>query len=238
MQRSGAQLFARYAYPPNELGYCGPPDASVLLQRGPSADAAIARHARRFEGAWAYLDLIATAAGIADPLDARVVEAYWLGNDLLELIPDGEVAGELQARMRPQPGASWAAGAAHHGYQVFSVYPWVGLLAKRRGPPGAAVNILQQCRIRWGEVVEVTGRQARVRCAPLHLTGDGLELGAPVEQTATLFADRPEATPQPGDAVALHWDWVCDVISSAQVAMLRAHTAAQLVRANLALAAV
>ena len=24
-------LFARYAFPPNELGYCGPPDASVLL---------------------------------------------------------------------------------------------------------------------------------------------------------------------------------------------------------------
>src|SRR6478735_724946 len=143
MHRSGAQLFARYAYPPNELGYCGPPDASVLLRRGPSADAAIAQHARRFEGAWAYLDLLASAAGIADPLDARVVEAYWLGNDLLELVPDTAVAGELQARLPPQPGACWSAGAAHHGYQVFSVYPWLGLLAKRRGAPDAALNILQ-----------------------------------------------------------------------------------------------
>ena len=39
---------------------------------------------RGFEGAYPYLELIASENGIADPLDARVVEAYWLGNDLLE----------------------------------------------------------------------------------------------------------------------------------------------------------
>ena len=28
---TGATRFARYAFPPNELGHCGPDDASVLL---------------------------------------------------------------------------------------------------------------------------------------------------------------------------------------------------------------
>jgi len=29
---SGAELFARYAYPPNELGYCGPGEPAALLE--------------------------------------------------------------------------------------------------------------------------------------------------------------------------------------------------------------
>ena len=31
---NGPALFARYAYPPNELGYCGPDDPSVLPSSG------------------------------------------------------------------------------------------------------------------------------------------------------------------------------------------------------------
>jgi hypothetical protein len=229
MAQSGAQLFARYAYPPNELGYCGPPDASVLLRRGPSADVAIARHARQFEGAWAYLELIAAAAGIGDPLDPRVVEAYWVGNELLDLIGGAEVARQLQDRLPPQPGASWFAGAAHHGYQVFSVYPWVGLLAKRRGTPAAALDILQQCRIRWGEVVGIADGRVEVRSAPLEFVDGGLALGEPTTQTAALSVDGPA---QVGDIVAMHWDWVCDVLTPDQVTQLRAHTRGQLDRVN------
>ena len=33
-----------------------------------------------FEGAYPYLELIAAANGIEDPLDTRVVDAYWIGN--------------------------------------------------------------------------------------------------------------------------------------------------------------
>ncbi|MDQ3591509.1 MAG: DUF6390 family protein, partial [Actinomycetota bacterium] len=33
-RRSGAALFARYAFPPNELGYCGPEGSEVLLEGG------------------------------------------------------------------------------------------------------------------------------------------------------------------------------------------------------------
>ena len=229
MALSGAQLFARYAYPPNELGYCGPPDASVLLGRGPSADEAIVRHARRFEGAWAYLELIAVAAGIGDPLDPRVVEAYWVGNDLLDLIGGADVARQLQDRLPPQPGASWFAGAAHHGYQVFSVYPWVGLLAKARGNPAAALDILQQCRIRWGEVVGIAGVRVEVRSAPLEVIEGRLALGEPCVDTAALTMD---GRAQIGDTVSMHWDWVCDVLGPDQVTQLRAYTLEQLLAAN------
>ncbi len=80
MSTEGSLAFARYAYPPNELGYCGPAGASAMLN--PDAAAEIDRRARQFEGAWAYLEFIAESCGLDDALDERVVEAYWIGNDL------------------------------------------------------------------------------------------------------------------------------------------------------------
>src|ERR1039458_5353739 len=85
----GPLLFARYAYPPNALGYCGPGDSQSLLELGADPgsvgnDEGLRRLARRFEGAWPYVELIAAANRIEDPLDLRVVEAYWIGNELLD----------------------------------------------------------------------------------------------------------------------------------------------------------
>ena len=78
----GWELFARFAFPPNELGYCGPPDATVLLPGGGRDE--IVGHAQGFDGAWPYLEEIAAAAGIDDPMDAEVVRSYWVGGPLLD----------------------------------------------------------------------------------------------------------------------------------------------------------
>src|SRR5512139_1310757 len=72
---TGDALFARYAFPPNELGYCGPADTAV--------DELVAR-AREFDGAWPYLRAIADAAGVGDPLDIDVVRTYWVGGPHLD----------------------------------------------------------------------------------------------------------------------------------------------------------
>jgi Family of unknown function (DUF6390) len=242
MNVSGTTLFARYAYPPNELGYCGPEDASVLLQRGSAAaQAQIAEHAKQFEGAWAYLEIIAAAAGVADPLDARVVEAYWIGNELLATVDQDWLVSTLRERFGDQPGASWLPGPPHHGFQVFSVYPWVSLL--RRGTGEVALSVLEQCRIRWGEVVAIEGERVRVQSRPLVLADGLLDLAAAQEQTAawsvdgrTLLAAEADSSVWPpvpvGAHVAMHWDWVCDVLSPAQVAQLERQTTQQLARTN------
>lgn len=235
---SGATLFSRYAYPPNELGYCGPEDASVLLERGSvSAEQRIAGHARQFEGAWPYLEIIASAAGIADPLDARVVEAYWIGNELLDRVDPVSLVALLQERFVGQSGASWVPGLPHHSFHVYAVYPWVGLLS--RGPGGGpALSVLDQCRIRSGVVVEVEGERVRVRSQPLVLRDGLLELGAMREESVAWSVDGRSLLPavSTGDAVAMHWDWVCDVLSPEQEAQLEARNADQLSRTNSALA--
>ena len=224
MSVRGALLFARYAYPPNELGYCGPEGAAALL-RG-DAPEEIARRARRFEGAWSYLEFIARAAGIADPLDEAVVQAYWVGNDLLGRVAPAELLPFLRARFAGQAGGTWhdagTRAIAHHSFHVFEVYPWAAML-RRTGNP-AAVSVLDRCRIRTGVVREVHGETATVRSRPL-LLGDGAPGPAPLlvpgparDEVVTWSAGGHSLLSglRAGDRVALHWAWVCDVITAEQ----------------------
>jgi hypothetical protein len=219
----GALLFARYAYPPNALGYCGPSGAAALLRAEATAD--IERRARLFEGAWSYLEFIAESAGIADPLDGRVVEAYWIGNDLLTGVDPGALVERLRDRFRGQPG-TWRDATdralPHHSFQVFDVYPWAGLLTASGAP--TALSVLEQCRIRAGRVVAVDGPRAAVASRPLVWDGAALTVGAERREEVRWSAEGLSLidAPSPGDRVSLHWDWICDVLTEEQAARLDA----------------
>ena len=224
MSGPGALLFARYAYPPNELGYCGPAGASALLRR--DAPAEIAERARHFEGAWSYLEFIAASAGIRDPLDEAVVEAYWVGNALLDNLSPESLLDWLTNRFRSQRGGTWRSAAgravAHHSFHVFEVYPWAAMLGAKAGP--VALSVLDRCRVRTGVVVEVDGEKAMVRSNPLVWEGGRLAPGPACVEIAS-WSVRGQSlirAPVPGEAVALHWDWVCDVLTAEQAARLEA----------------
>jgi hypothetical protein len=214
----GALLFARYAYPPNELGYCGPDGAAALLARDGTVE--IERRARQFEGAWCYLEFIAESTGIPDPLDARVVEAYWVGNDLLDDCEPRALVRRLRARFEGQHGGTWREAGdgalAHHSFQVFEVYPWGGLLASNGSP--VALSVLEKCRIRVAAVIGVDGETATVRSSPLTWDGTRLAPGASRVEHVRWSADGRSLLEgvSPGDRVALHWDWVCDVVTAEQ----------------------
>jgi hypothetical protein len=222
MSTPGALLFARYAYPPNELGYCGPDGAAAMLRA--DAPAEIARRARRFEGAWSYLEVIAESAGVADPLDVAVVQAYWIGNDLLDTVRSQDLLDRMRDRFRGQLGGTWGAAGdravAHHSFHVFEVYPWAALLA-RDGHP-AAVSVLDRCRIRTGVVLHLDGETAAVRSNPLVWDGAALTPGPARDEIVRWSAGGRSllTAPSPGDRVALHWDWVCDILTEQQRARI------------------
>lgn len=239
---SGAVLFARYAYPPNELGYCGPPDHRALLEYGSSGvvDAGLAQLARGFEGAWPYLTLIADGNGIGDPLDHRVVEAYWVGNALLDRLDTNLFGNSMHDRFQPRTGLKWTqlaeavpAGAVpHHSFHVFGVYPWIGLL--RSGRSGTPLFVLDRCRIRWGRIEQIQGSEVVVRSRPLTWEHGQLGLGDPRLETATCAADGYAflLDLKPGDWVSLHWNWVCDRLSQRSLTALRHYTARQFAITN------
>jgi hypothetical protein len=235
---AGLQLFARYAYPPNSLGYCGPPDHQALLEYAATGttDAGLGQLARAFSGPWPYLTLIAGAAGIADPFDYRVVEAYWIGNELLEDVDVADFGNRLREEFRPRAGSRWqfleeavpARAVCHHSFHVFGVYPWAGVL--RSGRVEEPMHVLERCRIRWGRVVGVDAAHATVESRPLRWDGRLLELGDPRHERVLRSANGTGFLDElaPGDVVSLHWDWVCDRLTPRQLANLRRYTQRQL----------
>ncbi len=234
----GPLLFARYAYPPNALGYCGPADAGELFDRAAAGeDSPDLRHLLRgFEGAWPYLELIASAAGRPDPLDPDVVEAYWVGNALLDSVTPRMLHASMDARFRGRLGTGdWsgldaafrAESRPHHGFHVFVVYPWVGLL--RAGRTSEPLTVLDRCRIRWGTVLSVSDGHAVVRCRRLTWDGRVLGLGPPEAELV-----RHPGGIAPGDSCSLHWDWVCERLTPPRLAALRTQTLRQLAVANAA----
>jgi hypothetical protein len=240
----GSLLFARYAFPPNELGYCGPPDAAPLLEAAAASRplAAAEATARCFEGTWPYLEFIAARKGIEDPLDPRVVEAYWLGGDLIADLDVAAGGAELLDALR-RTGGSWARSTTSlpsgmtpdHNFHVFAVYPWLGLLNRNLSDQPRLV--LDRCRIRWGEVMAVSGEIATVRSRSITWDGSRLGLGGQTEETARLSRNGAALVSpvSPGDVVALHWDWVCDRLCPAQHAAIRESTSRHLTIANLRL---
>lgn len=234
----GLRLFARYAYPPNLRGYCGPADHATLLEYGVSGeiDEGLLEMASKFTGPWPYLNLIAAHAGIRDPFDRRVVEAYWVGNPLLEGIDTFDFGNTLDDSFRAKAGTRWMqlteaipeGIVPHHAFHVFGVYPWVGLLSET--DYGKPLEVLQGCRIRWGQVVEVAGDTVIVRSRPLTWDGRRLDLGPPELETVHAGTDGLAFVTdlRPGEWVSLHWDWVCDRLSDQRLRDLQQVTRRQL----------
>jgi len=220
----GTALFAAYADAPNALGYCGPPGGIG------TTEAEIRASARRFSGAWPYLQVLARLTGTEDPLDARLVEAYWLGRDLG--VDREEFGRELLAVLGPRAGAYWThltddlltEAAPDHGFHVFGVYPWSRLLAAGPQP----LFVLDSCRIRWGTVVGLDP----LTVASSRLTWDGAALGlgeptgGPVDGGGVRL----------GDVVAVHWDRLVDRLTTDQAATLAASTQVRLAATNARLA--
>jgi hypothetical protein len=238
----GPLLFAHFAYPPNALGYCGPGDSRALIDYATAGvvDPGVHELARGFEGAWPYLQLIAAANHIADPLDRRVVEAYWLGNPLLDGVDASMLAHSLDERFHRIAARdtghlldSARLGATpHHNFHVFSVYPWVGML--RQGHVDAPLMVLDRCRIRWGAIESVIGDELLVASQPLRWQGSRLLLGPPRVERVTWrsAAGTLLDAPLPGDTIAMHWDWACARLEPAQLRTLQAETSRQLALAN------
>jgi hypothetical protein len=235
---SGQLRFIRYGFMPNLLRYCGGDDNRALFDYGIAGvtDGGLTALLRQFSGALPYLTLIARANGLTDPFDDRVVEAYWLGNELLEGVEASQLHNALAERINRHltgRARAWLLGKApagarpHHSFHVFDVH-------SRIGDQGHSLRTMDQCRVSWGRVVQVEAGELVVLRRPLLLIEGKLVLGPPREERVTRqvdghgFADAAA----PGDDVSLHWSWVCETITPVQCRNLERYTAWHLTLAN------
>jgi hypothetical protein len=243
---AGLLLFGRYAYAPNRLGYCGPDDHQALfgyLTDG-RVDSGLEHLAKQFDGAYPYLLLIARANRLDDPFDPRVVEAYWIGNALLERVGATPFFESLKARFLPRMKPrdfSWMTSVLpegakpHHNFHVFDVYRRAGLLRDERA--AVAMERMDQCRISWGKVLFAEGAEVVVQRQPLVLRDGRLGLGPPVAVRVLRHIDGRGYLDefQAGDTVSIHWNWACDRIDRTALLQLVRSTRRAIEHTNMTL---
>jgi len=235
---SGLLLFIRYAFMPNHLGYCGGNENEVLFEHATDGrpDSRLAAMLVKFTGAVPYLRTIAAANGIGDPFDPRVVEAYWLGNELLDHVEaadlyrslDERFGAHLPAKVRDQVLRKPPAGAKpYHLFHVLDVY-------RHLESESVGMAAMESCRISWGQVREVDGASVTVDRQPLAMVDGKLALGeARAERVLRAFEGRGFADGvAPGDWVSIHWGWVCETLDARRLGNLRRASAAHLALAN------
>jgi hypothetical protein len=234
---NGPLLFGRYAFMPNRLTYCGGDDNRALFdycQAGVS-DPGLLHLLRQFTGAMPYLRLIARCNLIADPFDRRVVEAYWLGNELLQGVEARVLYDSLRERFARHMkaatldlvlGKAPAGARPHHSFHVLEVCP-------RNGWP-QALDFMDNCRVSWGRVVAVTGATLTAAVRPLQLEGNNLVLSPPENREIKRQFDSHGFVDNVGvgDWISIHWGWACQALSPRQVTNLEEWTAYHLKLAN------
>ncbi|HTW55709.1 MAG TPA: DUF6390 family protein [Thermoplasmata archaeon] len=233
----GVRLGARFSLATNRLNYCGPEGAERWLHRaivtGEGTD--VARRALAgFEALVPYLDAIARKHG-RDRFDRDVVEAYWVGNPLLDAFDRSDfvrILGELVERGLPRSLADrLAAGLPerplpHHAFHV--AYVGVGNVT---GHVATTVPNIEACRPGWGTVTAVTGDRIDLDRSTVALRDGRLALG-PTRPAALAFDPAVLPGVRAGDVVAVHWEMPVLVLSAEQAANLRRYTEASFAAAG------
>jgi hypothetical protein len=230
--------FIRYGFMPNRLRYCGGDENRLLFDHAVEqvVDGGLEGHLKKFTGALPYLQLIARSNGIADPFEPRVVDAYWIGNSLLDHVEVRQLhdsllerfGKQLQGRTRDLVLGKAPAGARpHHSFHVLDVH-------SRVGDFGQSLATMDHCRVSWGAVVEVDGGELVVDRVPLLLVEQKLVLGVPVRERVVRQIEGRGFVEQAavGDTVSIHWGWACEVLTGMQHRRLDRYTRQSLAIAN------
>ena len=238
----GVALGARFSIATNRLNYCGPADAEPALYDAlvTGTGSARAREALgRFEALMPYLEAIG-AANERDPFDREVVEAYWVGNGLLEAIDRPRFAALLTALTRRGLPPSIARRLAEHlpqrplAHHVFHV-AFVGVGAVTGHVPTTLENI-EACRPALAEVVEHPAAEIVVEGPTVRADGPRLELAGRARRRLA-YDPKALGPVARGDRVAVHWSWPALRLSTAEAEALTSWTARSLAAANEALPA-
>jgi hypothetical protein len=161
---SGVKLAARYGLRPHELGLCGPKEAAqqqtlkkFILGKIPVREAK--KILQQFKGAYPYYRLIAENNNIKDPLKERVVNAYWIGNKLLDKVKIEDLR-QMIAKDFSGPGlltkdiAAKKAAAIpksskpHHSFHVLTIGSVIGSVNFKN------TKLKDLCRVGWGKVTQ------------------------------------------------------------------------------------
>ncbi len=223
----GVLRCSRYAFGPNRLHFCGP-DANREIWDYLNAgftDFGLQKLLKGFETLYPYLKHIAHENNIQDPFDSRVVDAYWIGNELLikndkqslfeHFINEQRLKDKLPIKKfcllekRIKEGI-----LPNHNHHVINVPKKMGHQEME-----ATVEFMDSCRISWGKVKSVSGPNIIIEYEPLLLINNTLTLGEPIEKKIIrkLESDYDMEMLKTDDYITLHWDTPCEVVNKKDI---------------------
>jgi len=227
MNKKALQLAARFALPPNSLGYCGKDTAPAKF-----IDCAIhgkcggvEQEMEKFIVLNPYLETMLRVTGLKK-YSLKNVEAYWLGNEMLakaklkhyQILLDNftkqGVPGWLVTELKQKVPKSFI---PFHLFQVLHVG-----VGRASGSVPYNIETINNCMVRWGKVVKLKGLQITVNICQLEKLKHKFQITFGNEE----FSYREDFLTglKVGDVVAVHWKQVVKKLTPREVKNLEVWT--------------
>lgn len=210
---NGAQLCSRFAYKPNKLDYCGstPAQAAIYQCIVYNKCQGLESHMQTFKGLNAYLNLFSRK--FDKPIfDYASIEAYWIGNELLEefkpddfqqlvqYFADQSVPDFFLAELQEKFAKLQLPFYPHHSFNVFFV--GVGNVT---GSVEYNLKNINNCLIRSAKIIAINENEQQ-----LEVETEEISQVEPVKWTkvSRFINFQPEFFNKlkTGHYIAIHWN--------------------------------
>ena len=233
----GPKIAAIYGLIPNRLGLCGP--RQELLKKfiiGKLSIHEIIPVLEKFEAAYPYYQLIAQKNKIiSGPFNKKVVEAYWLGNELLEKITTDDLR-QLITEKFSKPGLLSKTEAArrakkipegskpHHSFHVMVLGSITGSIDFT-----GKTKLKDTCRVGWGRVIRLKTKNEKLKTGAIIISYNPLvgsktiKFGPPIKKEIAWDKEILPAI-KVGDWVSFHWNWAIQKLNEENIINLHKYT--------------
>ncbi|MFH1895577.1 MAG: DUF6390 family protein [archaeon] len=226
----------RYSFISNKKNYCGTTDAfsefkDFIENPLPEKTNKIETLFMSFEALYPYLKLIAKANKLS-PLDEKVVDAYWIGNELLEkvsldetkemILADFVKPGLLPKSIALKKAESIPFGSVpHHSFHVL----FINFVSRKVEP---VLKNLDSCLISWGKIKEVKENSLVVDSVQLVFDSGEFKLKEKrkaIDSGLVFGAEK-------NSFVSVHWDFAVELIEKQQLKSLKHFTEKNITAVN------
>lgn len=233
----GLKLAFSFSSPPNQKGLCGPKKLGKKYENDKRWMKSILK---KFYVPYSYLSLIADANGL-NPFDYEVVEAFWIGNKMLEGIRAEDIACMIEKKftgpgMLSEKRALFLSSNLppfvypHHSFHVFYIGSVSGVLKRNE-------KQLDMCRVAWGKVVEAKEKEAKVMYKPILMDRESRSISLSRKMREAIWGVGDFCNPfEAGDFVASHWGEIATRLEKGKEKCLQKYTLINIKLANKAYA--
>jgi len=220
---TGIQLAARYALMPNKLSFSKAEDIDRVLFDyccGKGDEKHVQRILRSSSGYANFMNIIAARSGkkVDSP---EVIEAYWVGNSLLDALTADDLREMIRSKVAgldPKVAEELIEKipdgvVPHHSFHVLHIHAMTGNQIMY-----GKVNL---CTVQSGIVREIQEDHLMIDQEPLDV--ESATLG-PVERVQVKYDKEFLPNVQVGGIVALHWEMAIDLLTPKQAASLKKYT--------------